>query len=272
MIATKPIEFPGIGGVAENINLYLEQFLQDGILVFRNANLGYDEQEELQLRMAEAFKWSPGIGYGEIHRYTEDHSSLIDDEFGSDDLMLNWHMEHIYYNNPIVAGLWNMLKFTTSSDNGKTYFYDMRKLYDRLSLDEQTFLSQCKVNVYCYLDNVDKMLDCDVIGKHWYSSQPVIRLPFNRLKDGFHDLKKFGGEEPKAEHKTKFLQIANRIKDIVNNDLDNRIVHSWQQGDIVIPDIYVMAHAVTGGFDLGDRIFTGLWSFKDDNSVFKNLQ
>lgn len=268
MIETKPMEFPGVNKFIENIDYYLEIFLRDGILVFRDANITYDDHELLQIRMADKFKWSPGPNRGKIHRYRENHAGLVDPQFGSEDLMLEWHMEHLYWNNPIIAGLWNMLKFDTDPENGKTYFYDTRKVYDMLSSDEQSFLSKCTVNVYNYLN--EEMQSCKVIQNHWYSSQPVIRMPFYRLRENFHDLKFFGGEEPTGNINQNFLALANKIKDIVHNDLDNRVVHKWQKGDLVIPDLFVMAHAVTGGFDPSEREFTGLWSFEKDNILYSN--
>jgi hypothetical protein len=40
------------------------------------------------------------------------------------------------------------------------------------------------------------------------------------------------------------------------------MVHRWQQGDLIIPDMFKLAHAVTGGFKSEDREFRGIWAYQ----------
>lgn len=50
---TNPVDFPGIQTIKDNIQYYTRKFIEDGILVFRNAFLSNDEQDELQLVMGD---------------------------------------------------------------------------------------------------------------------------------------------------------------------------------------------------------------------------
>ena len=52
-----------------------------------------------------------------------------------------------------------------------------------------------------------------------------------------------------------------------NNNLNIRIVHKWKQGDLVIPDMFVMYHALTGGFSSDEREFVGIWSLRDKKNI-----
>lgn len=269
MIYTKPIEFPGIDYIISDIEMYKEQFKNDGILVFRNANLDYDHQLMLQIKMGDYLGWSPNSRHGLHSRYDENHSSLADTGISGDTLILGWHVEHPYYTNPIIAGVWNMHVFNTDPDNGKTYFYDTSKLYDRLPLEWQQFLSRCVVNAYSY--SMDKMFSSTAVALHWLTGKPTIRIPLTGLKEGFNDLKLYDDKNPSQQENEMYLKIANAIADMVNDDEEFRIVHKWNQGDIVIPDLFRMAHAVTGGFDSRDRIFTGLWSHLKNTTDFPSI-
>lgn len=46
------------------------------------------------------------------------------------------------------------------------------------------------------------------------------------------------------------------------------MVHQWQKGDLLIPDLFKLAHAVTGGFVQNQRQLDGMfakanpWSFR----------
>jgi alpha-ketoglutarate-dependent taurine dioxygenase len=50
------------------------------------------------------------------------------------------------------------------------------------------------------------------------------------------------------------------IQDQLSQNLSIRVVHKWRQGDIVVPDMYKMCHAVSGGFESKQREFKGIWS------------
>jgi alpha-ketoglutarate-dependent taurine dioxygenase len=77
------------------------------------------------------------------------------------------------------------------------------------------------------------------------------------------DLVSYKSESPKKSELRYFQTLIRKIEDIVWNNEDIRIVHRWQQGDLVIPDLFKLAHAVTGGFRPEDREFRGIWGYKD---------
>jgi alpha-ketoglutarate-dependent taurine dioxygenase len=80
-----------------------------------------------------------------------------------------------------------------------------------------------------------------------------------------YSLVSYKGETPTAEQRQKFSEIFNWIDDYVKNNDDNRIVHKWQQGDLLFSDIFKLMHAVTGGFNPEDREFIGIWGYANSD-------
>lgn len=259
---TEAIDYPGVESIKDNLEFYKEKFIQDTILVFRGANLSFEGHEKIQKMLGDAFGWYPNTTEGSISRYIEDHEHSEDrTETNKDEVVVSWHIEHPSYGNPIVAGLWNMLTFNIESNRGSTLFSDTSKIYKMLPEDDREFLDKCVVNLYGY--SKDHMYPTKAVQPHWLTNEPIIRFGLDRIEKGQQDLYKFDNREPTKTESERFLAIANEqvIKEIINNE-DLMIVHEWQQGDLVIPDLHKLAHAVRGGFSPKDRKFTGLWSYQ----------
>jgi alpha-ketoglutarate-dependent taurine dioxygenase len=252
---TQPIEFPGIDYVLENQELFKKKFISDSVLVFRNANLSFEEQYYFHKALGQAWGWFvkdiDKVSYTENH----DHNRKIN-EAKSDEVMLDWHIEHVYYDNPTCAGSWNMYLFNTDSKNGKTYFVDTSKIYNKLPDDWKTFLNKSKVDASVFNQDV---VEYDAIKKHWLTEENVIRIHFARNNESLSLLKTFDNRVATEEENKKFIEICSFINNEVWNNEDIRIVHMWQKGDLVIPDVFRLAHSVTGGFNPKDREFTGMW-------------
>lgn len=246
-----------------NIDVYAKKFINEGILAFRDANLTEDEQKEFQKRWGDHFKIYPNSIDDSVQQYTEDHEGMREKNVSGKDIMLGWHMEHLYFKNPIIVGFWNMHVFNTSKENGQTYFYDSRVLHDVIPVDWKDFLARCTIDSTNKLDALDKKYLSDVLVKHWYTNEPVLRICVNKFEDEQNVLKKIDGREPTQEEENEYNRIMAGIKDLLNSDTEHRIIHKWKKGDLVIPDMYVMIHAVTGGFKKDDRVFTGMWSFPE---------
>jgi alpha-ketoglutarate-dependent taurine dioxygenase len=272
MINTEPIMYPGMEELQENIDAYKEKFFNDGVLVFRNANFDKEEHADFNAFIASKFGWFPAAQNTLQDRtgYTENHSRAIEKgAVGKDEILIKWHQEHPYYQNPIVGSTWNMTKFKTDPDTGKTFFVDMQKLYESLSEANKEFLNKCKANLVVSQQKEVKV-STKVVQPHWHTKEPVIRSRY--VPDGVFFLTHFEDRTPSDEEIQKFKILSAFITNEVLNNEDIRIVHRWEQGDVVIPDLFKMAHAVTGGFDSENREFTGIWGFKDEVRPQEDLQ
>lgn len=267
MIYTNPINFVDLENVQQNIDFYYNEFVKNSIIVFRNANLSFDNHLKLQKILGDRFGWFPNSNSGSESRYVENHApNQLLNEHNKDTVVLDWHIEHPFFTNPIVGALWNMYIFNTDENNGKTYFVDTRLIYKLLPEDWKEFLNKSIANTYSY-NHTQSMHQCKVVTPHWITGEPVIRMQLHRIENGWHDLYQFDGRSPTQEEKDKFIEIATWVMNEIINNEDIRIVHKWKQGDIVVPDLYCLAHAITGGFSPKDREFTGLWSYQMDNNL-----
>jgi len=269
MIQTDPIEFPGIDAVLNDIEFYKNKFINDSVLCFRNANLTQEEQFDFGARLGSLMGWKHADDTSE---YVENHERKSHLESGPDDVIVEWHVEHTYYINPIVAATWNMYNFKTDPENGKTYFVDTGYIFEMLSDEEKQFLIDCIVTEPDFIKESQVksgFLSAEtnlwdkhpIIDKHWLTDKPIIRF---MILPQPHIIKlvSYKNEEPSSESLQYFESLIRKIENIISNNEDIRIVHRWQKGDIVIPDLFKLAHAVTGGFKSEDREFRGIWAYR----------
>lgn len=270
MINTQPIEFPGIENVLENIDYYRDKLIADSVICFRNANLTQKEQFYFGSKFGQLVGWKH---LNDTSEYVENHERKSDIVSGPDDIIVEWHVEHTYYVNPIVAATWNMYNFKTNPENGKTYFVDTGAVFEMLSDEEKQFLLDCVVTEPDFIkesqlkagflsENTNLSDQHPIIDKHWITNKPIIRfmiLPEPHMVI----LVSYKDQEPTQESLGYFKSLIRKIESIIMDNEDIRIVHKWQQGDLIIPDLFKLAHAVTGGFKSEDREFRGIWAYKD---------
>ena len=270
MINVIPVEFPGIENVLENAQYYKDKLISDSVICFRNANLTQDEQFDLAKRLGKLIGWSL---LNDTSEYVENHVRKSDLKAGPDDIIVEWHVEHTYYTNPIVASTWNMYNFKTDNNNGKTYFVDTTVVFEMLTTEEQEFLlnsiiiepdviRESQLRNGFVNENTELADQYPIIAKHWLTDKPVIR--FTILPEPLMvKLVSYKGESPDSDAAAYFEVLIRKIEDIIWNNEDIRIVHKWEQGDLIIPDMFKLAHAVTGGFSHEDREFRGIWGYKN---------
>lgn len=260
----EPIEYKNLEEVFNDLDNIANRFLETGIIAIRGVKFNEEDHFKLTTSLGDILGWYPNSDSKEIlHKYTEDHGHNEGKKGKSgSDVILNWHLEHVDYDYycPLVAGVWNMWNFKCDPSAGITYFVDSSEVYNLMTEEEKDFLSKSLV-VWADLDESGPHR-AKAIQPHWKTGKPVIRI---EITDGVKlRLESFDGREPTQEEQEKFQKLNSKFFDIVENNEDIRFYHSWKENDIVIPDLWVMAHAVTGGFDSKDRTFTGYWIFSKD--------
>ena len=251
-----------------NVSFYKTIFIENGVIAFKNANLSHEDHLKIHDILGKELN---SYRENSPEGYTENHSRLYNDDINrpsGDEIMLDWHIEHPHYSNPIVLGTWNMHKFVTNSENGKTYFVDNKLLYEQMPTSFKEFSKKCKI-INPVGKNQGVSGEHELIQKHWITKEPVIRISHMSKKinteiqtiqlNNFQKLYKFEDRDPNKDEYESYFEIMQWIQDQLYNNLNIRIVHKWDQGDLVIPDMYRMCHAVTGGFKPQDREFTGIW-------------
>tara|TARA_B110000503_G_scaffold131362_2_gene205856 strand:+ start:7288 stop:8145 length:858 start_codon:yes stop_codon:yes gene_type:complete len=259
---TKPIVMTSYEEILENKELILEKFKEDTVVVIRGANLTTDQQSRFAKSMGDYVGWFPNNSDDFNQRYTEDHSRVGNkEEAGADAIVVPWHLEHVDFDTytPIIAGIWNMLHFTADPETGKTYFVDASAIYRSLPEDSQEFLSKCVVEWY-EADGSGPFIT-PAVQSHWLTGEPVIRMDVRFFVSTPEMLHTFNEEDPTLEDRKKFVELRNHFIDEIRFNEDIRIVHKWEQGDLLIVDLFKHAHAVTGGFNSENRKFTGEWVY-----------
>lgn len=201
-------------------------------------------------------------------------------------IIVTWHLKHAEFEYPQVAAAWNMRKFSCDPHCGKTGFIDMGEAFSQMPRDWRDFLSSSKV-AHSPLDDGDHrtyedlyghdiiervaagesviwassrhlpLVITDAVQRHWLSNEKILRMTPSQ----WPELIAVDNAKPTRDQKLEYAMI---IDWLIANIYDSRSWDywwEWQEHDILIPDLFSLAHAVTGGFEPGSRIFTGFWGY-----------
>lgn len=285
MIIINTVDFTSIEDIKSNPEIYKEIYFRDKIIVFRNANLNKNQQKELMVFFGDLFSWFPNSKDSTNIGYTEDHHKHMKGKIyaSKEELMLAWHTEHVQdEEDPHLGATWRMEKFECPEDSGHTYFVDMTKMFQNLSKEDQEFLSRCvnKLNTteFRYTDKsgvpikISKEFDC--VKPHPVTGEKTIRLSLFSKNGELNLLSKFDGREPNKIEVDMHKKLVSWICEEVWTNTDIRMVLKWKQGDIAVPDLFKLAHSVSGGFIENERTLQGefgkLLPWRDKNEEKNN--
>ena len=183
-----------------------------------------------------------------------------------DELMLNWHTEHVQNEEDSYLGAtWRMEKFQCPEDSGHTYFVDMTRMFQDLSKEDQDFISKCKNMLQTtemrYEEGQAKEIpivkEFDAVKNHPITGEKTIRLSLFSSDPKKNILFEIDGRKPNEEEKDRYRKIIVWICKEVWTNTEIRMVLKWQQGDVAVPDLFKLAHAVSGGFIQNQRTLQG---------------
>lgn len=270
MISTNLIPYPGFEKFTENIDFYIKMFLDGKVIAFRGANCPAEEQEKIMTILGDKLGWWPNssnnLNSSEYKSpfYYETHSKSMNNTNTTDknSLMLGWHLEHVGKLDVKYCGAcWCMNLFKCEPDAGRTFFVDTIKVLESLSKEDQEFLDRCYIKITPFgeeeaYEGINAPF-YKFLQKHWVLNRLVPRPVL--MSSHKTELKMFGESMPTEQEKEKFNKLFDYIVDQVNNNEEIRIVHSWEEGDMLILDVFRLAHAVTGGFVEGERKLDGIF-------------
>jgi alpha-ketoglutarate-dependent taurine dioxygenase len=267
------IFFSSVKELNINIKKITDAYLESGIVLISGLKLKEEEHLDLAKKMGDILGWFPNSNTSFWkHRCIEDHSRTDKTLSDADNILIDWHLEHVDYDIycPIVGALWNMWNFKENSEVGKTLFVDSCEVYEMLTKSEQDFLAGCILEWFdSDLDNPGSgPHQAPVIVEHWISKKPLIRIEITTSVETV--LKKNNGKNPSEEDIKLFNDIKNKILNIISNNNEIRFTHKWTEGDVLIPDLQRMAHTITGGFSSEKRTFTNFWTFSKNPDILKD--
>lgn len=268
-IQTTP--YPGIVAFKENLESYVDRFLAGEVIAFRGANCSADEQVELMQALGDRLGWWPNTSMSgranEDPFYYETHHQSMNEEntTNKEALMLGWHLEHVGFGEEQYLGAcWSMNLFICDPDAGKTMFSDVLKVYQDMSEDDKEFLDMSTVQLTpkgepTKDDGIDSpsVEVYKFVQNHWILQQGVPRPVLNNSH--VTELIDLDGQAPSQEQKERFNNLFDKIVFDTTETDTYRTTHSWEQGDLLILDVFRLAHAITGGFTKDQRTLKGIF-------------
>lgn len=246
------------------VDAMADLFRSVGVFVLRGARFSVEDQITITAALGDIFSWNiHSMEDGRIPAaptYVGGHSDREDREYleSPEDYVLDWHIEQVYYVAPILAGIWNMDTFTALPENGNTRFVDSADLYELYSEDEKDFLSKSIVRWEKPTPNGTGPFFTKVVDAHPISGKPILRVETDRGSYSMPTLALWSGKKPTEDQIVKLDILLKKLKDALNNDISIRYSQRWEEGDLLVADLFKMYHAVMGGFKLGQRKFTGI--------------
>lgn len=276
----EPVQIESFEYILENIDEYVEQFSTDAVVVFRGVPISREQQLIITQLFGDKVGWYPNSTsrFNNVWSYEENHSFTMElyNKYNKtkDEIFLPWHLEHIGHKNPAIGATWNMEKFTCEQGLGNTMFVNVSDVYDQFNTEEQGFLQNCEVAAfYGFADDEltpqTEPVIYDIVQFYEFSKRYALRLsPIFDVQRKMFRLHRFDGNEPTSIQHKKFLELSARFTECVYDNEDVQQVHLWQQNDLVVVDLFLMAHAVMGGFKSSDRFFHGYWAHAQEGSKY----
>lgn len=255
-----PIKNVSFDSIIDQIDNYVNVFLKDGLLLFKQINISLEQQEMLSKKLAEK------INCNYISPLdNEDHLitfNLKDRPYSKDELFIPWHLEHCEKRESQIACSWNMIHFSSKYGTGNTGFINSYNLFEKMPTEWKSFLRSIEI-----IDRSNKFPPRKCIKKHFLKNHDLIRLSPNQ-EDNLHLV---NNRTPSKEENELFSKIRNWYNNQILNNHDIQLWWEWSQGDLLIVDLSMMIHAVKGGFSLGERIISRNWIFVKESDYLNQV-
>ena len=265
--------------IIQNLDKYIDKFLNEAIVGFKNLNLTEQQQRTILCKIGDKLNFLPNSKYQIGHRYVEAHDNALTvyPNKSKEQLVVLWHVEHCSLAHSPFIGVWNMTKHECSSDCGNTLFIDSWEMYNSMPQKWREFLDKCEIKDImsgALAESFHETSEFESLDGHTYKSvsrkaihtDPITGIKSIRLNciPVYERLISFDGQKPTEEQQTELNAITQMYRHKIHNETDKYCqVWSWEKGDLVIPNLARMLHAVRGGFNYGEREFVGYWGYPD---------
>lgn len=239
-------------------------YKEHGLVVLKGHAYTTEEQVEVAKALGDILDWNLCSEADDMvvqsSIYPGGHSDNAEKEYNQseEEYVLDWHIEQVYYLYPILAGVWSMTDFTATKGHGNTRFVDSIEIFKSYSKEDQDFLAKSVVKWDKQSPQRSGPYYTNVVQPHPISGEPTLRVETDQGCMLYPELYAWDGAEATEEQKARFSELQNRLKDTLNNNETMRYSQEWEQGDLLIVDLFRMYHAVMGGFVFGERKFTGI--------------
>jgi alpha-ketoglutarate-dependent taurine dioxygenase len=276
----QPILVESFSSLINNLPQHIDLFKKEAIVVFRGLRFSREEQLIVTRIFGDSIGWYPNTtsNLEQYSSYEENHSQTMNKfdkhNVAKDELFLPWHLEHMGHKNPAIGATWNMEKFTCDYGIGNTLFTNISDIYDLFDDEETSFFKKCKIAAFYgwaadEKGNQKEPVIHDAVQFYEPSGRMALRLNalFKYDRETFY-LHSFDDREPSDEENSRFMELSLRFTENLQNNEELQYVHMWQENDLVVVDLFLMAHAVFGGFKASERFFHGYWAHRNTGSKY----
>lgn len=281
--------------VEKNPLHYVDLYKSSGVVAFRR--MGASEQDVVTVcrAMSPHLGWVYCVRDPKemAWPYLQDHDKRIDvvtqeGRNGSDTTLIEWHIEGVSMKYPQYGGAWNMFNFKAAPGTGSTGFVDMCQLYDDLDTDVRSFFDKSEIIHFCnwtvpptpemseqfkssvktgskiiYSKDGDGYVASHsrpAVSAHPATGRPTLRTcPCNNMF-GLQEHLLLVDDRPATEDEREyFAQQMSKIRWEICENEDRQKWYFWEEGDLLIVDLFRMAHGVRAGYEQGQRTFQGYW-------------
>jgi alpha-ketoglutarate-dependent taurine dioxygenase len=246
--------------IKNNVKLYSESLISNGVIVFKKLFASEDQQKELVALFGDFCKWVPNSSSPVVSslRYQENHAISIKLKEhglqGDEEILIPWHLEHPYFNDQQIGAFWNNIIFKCSSEFGKTGFVDMREIYKIIPSKDWVHLLESSDWLFPWSGRVKPMID-----KHRITGEKILRYDSMHFDTSENLVEK---RIPTSLEIETFHKIFLWTREQLATNKDLQKWHAWDEGDMVIVDLQVSCHCVTTGFLPTEREFIGYWCYE----------
>jgi len=268
MILPFVVERTSYENILKTLDVYIEHFLQNGVLIFKSLPLEEKEQLSIMEKFASKLDWGhiPPLDI-------EDHSLTIN-RLGSKtcsdaEILIPWHLEHAHKSDRQIASSWHMTEFDCPKTSGSTGFVNSDDVFNQMRED---WIDLLRSSIVCHVTNGTpiKPIYRNAVATHRNSGKEILNMPPTGSKDVLISV---NNEPPTNEHIDKFELIKKFIENTVESHNDKpEHWHEWGLNDLVIIDLTNVYHVVKGGFQIGQRKFRRYWAYSSKESFDRSKE
>lgn len=289
-----------VSDALDRMDLFVDEFNVNGIIALRGHRYSEDDVLTIMDALGSRLSWTPFVqdtGSSLHWHYTQQYDTRVEElslqgRNGSEEILIEWHVEGASLKDTQRAGGWNMDTFSAPKGTGSTGFVDMAGLVTLLPEPFYKLLSRSTIihvpnwqhqpesaeefkNRFLRKVNQGLRKIWTLDGDSYVAS--YARPAIERHPDfGFEVLRicpcaaQWGVQDhlllvdkglPTKDEQLLFEEVLDWVRFQISANQENQFWWDWQENDFLIPDLFRLAHGVRGGFDAGQRKFEGYWAF-----------
>lgn len=283
------------GDIGNDPQPYVESYKSNGAVAFKEIKAEESDVAQICAALSPHLGWTHTTQDQQTMAwpYLQDHDKRInvvtsEGRNEADATLIEWHLDGASMKYPQYGGAWNMFNFKAPEGTGSTGFVDMCQLYADLDDGEQDFFDRAEIIHLCNWSvppspEMSEQFIADVrsgskviyskdgdgyvashsrpaVSPHPATKKPTLRAcPCHNMYGLQEHLLLFDGQPATDLHRHTFAELMDKVRWEICENEERQEWYFWDEGDLMIADLFRMAHGVRAGYSAGQRTFQGYW-------------